>query len=164
METIKECSGKCYNLLSDVVEWKRLNSKRHPYEGRSKAALNNCSISFLCWVYKDRQKIYLTNKNVHSSTHLTTRSNRTRRFSTRISRVLALMVLSLLSGGVDTRSDVIPCTVVQRFLLAPVELGVGVLVHMRGELRKKPISIPFTSISKGGGWTYEIVRERRDLF
>ena len=46
---------------------------------------------------------------------------------------LVLVVLSLLQGGDQSRLDIGPSTVVQRLLLSPHQLGVGVLVEVRGE-------------------------------
>ena len=47
-----------------------------------------------------------------------------------IERILALVVLRLAGSGVDPRTDIRPCSIVQRFLLAPQQRSVGVLVQV----------------------------------
>lgn len=44
------------------------------------------------------------------------------------------MMLGLVGGCQDTRADICPSTVVERLLLAPQKVSVGVLVEMRGNL------------------------------
>ena len=67
-------------------------------------------------------------------TYLATSGDRASGVTAGIQGVLALVVLSLVGSGQDTRSDVSPGTVVERFLLTPEEVGVGVLVKVRGDL------------------------------
>ena len=67
-------------------------------------------------------------------TYLATSGNRASGVAAGIQGVLALVVLSLVGSGQDTRSDVSPGTVVERLLLTPEEVGVGVLVKVRGNL------------------------------
>lgn len=67
-------------------------------------------------------------------TYLATGGNRARRVPASILRVLALVVLSLVGSGQDTRGNICPGSVVQRLLLAPKEIGVRVLVKVRSDL------------------------------
>lgn len=71
------------------------------------------------------------------------------------------MVLRLVGCGQDARRNISPSTIVERLLLAPEKVGVGVLVQMRSDLRGYAIS---DSIAKHAKETYEIVGERRNLF
>ena len=47
---------------------------------------------------------------------------------------LALVMFGLVGCGLDARCDVRPGTVVERLLLTPENLGVGILVEVGGEL------------------------------
>ena len=58
-----------------------------------------------------------------------------RGLAARVERVLALVVLRLVRGGEDAGRDIAPCTVVERLLLAPENVRVGVLVKVRRDLR-----------------------------
>ena len=58
-----------------------------------------------------------------------------------VARVLALVVLSLVGSGEQTRAHVGPGTVVERLFLTPNQVGVGVLVEMRSELGERAISV-----------------------
>ncbi len=57
-----------------------------------------------------------------------------RGFATRVQRVLALVVHSLVGGSEDAGRNIAPCAVVERLLLAPEDVGVGVLVEVRRNL------------------------------
>ena len=85
-------------------------------------------------------------------TYLATSGDRASGVTAGIQGVLALMVLSLVGSGQDTRSDVSPGTVVKRLLLqsetvslrivtdgeitnlTPENVSVRVLIQVRGEL------------------------------
>ena len=67
---------------------------------------------------------------------LATGRNRARRLAAGVQRVLALVVLRLVRGGQDTRADVRPRAVVERLLLAPKDVRVGILVEVVSELQK----------------------------
>ena len=86
---------------------------------------------------KLRQSINATFPNLmkdSGKTYLATSGNRASGVTAGIQGVLALVVLSLVGSGQDTRSDVSPGTIVERLLLTPEEVGVGVLVKVRGNL------------------------------
>ena len=58
-----------------------------------------------------------------------------RGLAARVKRVLALMVLGLVRGGQNARANVGPGAVVERLLLTPEDIRVGVLVEVGGELQ-----------------------------
>lgn len=66
---------------------------------------------------------------------LATSRDGARRLAAGVERVLALVVLRLICGGEDAGRDIAPCTVVERLLLAPENVRVGVLVKVRRDLR-----------------------------
>lgn len=53
-----------------------------------------------------------------------------------VERVLALVVLGLVGSSQDARADIGPGTVVERLLLAPKDVRVGILVEVGSELQK----------------------------
>ena len=67
---------------------------------------------------------------------LATSRDGARRLAAGVERVLALVVLRLIGGGEDAGRDIAPCTVVERLLLAPENVRVGVLVKVRGQLNE----------------------------
>ena len=66
---------------------------------------------------------------------LATSRDGARRLAAGVERVLALVVLRLICGGENAGRDIAPCTVVERLLLAPQNVRVGVLVKVRRDLR-----------------------------
>ena len=91
---------------------------------------------------------------------LATGRDRTRGLAAGVQRVLALVVLRLVRGGQDTRADVRPRAVVERLLLTPEDVRVGVLVEMCRELDSE---VSCSELSIMGRVTHEIVGEGRDL-
>ena len=60
-----------------------------------------------------------------------------RGLAARVERVLALVVLRLVGRGLDARADVSPRAVVERLLLAPEDVRVGVLVEVGRDLERR---------------------------
>lgn len=84
-------------------------------------------------------------------TDLASRCNGARGPTASIMRILSFVVLGLTTGSIDTRPNVSPSTVIQRFLLlynlafgkhralynaylAPEQIGVWVFIQMRSDL------------------------------
>ena len=65
---------------------------------------------------------------------LATSRDGARRLAAGVERVLALVVLGLVRGGHNARADVRPRAVVERLLLAPEQVRVGVFVKMGRQL------------------------------
>ena len=71
---------------------------------------------------------------IKSPAYLATGSDGAVRWTSGIVGELVLMVLSLAARSHNSRTDIGPSTAIQRFFLAPRQLGVGILVKMRGDL------------------------------
>ena len=90
------------------------------------------------------------------STHLATGCNGASRVTAGVQRVLALVMLSLVGGSQNTRSNVSPGTVVEGLLLAPKKIGIRVLVKMRRYLQ---IDCQSQNSHESIKQTHEVVRE-----
>lgn len=116
-----------------------------------------------------------------SCVYLASGCHRAGRATSGIVRVLSFMVLGLPGGGVDTGSDIAPCTVVKRLLLrrrslrhaktrgmcttylTPEKISIRVLVKVRSKLKGKEVSVANHRVHIHN-WTYEVVGEGRELF
>jgi len=62
---------------------------------------------------------------------LASRCNRTCRPTASIKRVFTLVVLGSVGSGKNPRPDVCPCAIVERLLLAPKDICIGIYIKMR---------------------------------
>ena len=92
------------------------------------------SICFLCTDYKTKVVSIFRQLEIVAHAYLGTSSDGARWRTASEQSLLALVILCLIGSSRDAGRDVCPGTVVERLLLCPEDVGVGVLVEVGSEL------------------------------